>query len=67
MCWEPRTQPCLLKAKAICKAQLLCTLSAYYGESSFVEGLSESTTQLRKYLLSTYYAQVLKIVLVSLI
>lgn len=55
MCWEPRTQPCLLKAKAIFKTQLLCKLSASYSESSWVGGLSESTPQLHKYLLSIYY------------
>lgn len=55
MCWEPKTQPCLLQAKAIFKAQLLCKLSAY-GECSFVESLLESTTQLHQYLLSIYYA-----------
>lgn len=54
MYWEPKTQPYLLKAKVIFKAELLCKLSAY-GESSFVENLSEPTTQLHKYLLSIYY------------
>lgn len=53
-CWEPKPWPYLLKAKVIFKAELLCKLSAY-SESSFVENLSESTTQLHKYLLSIYY------------
>ena len=46
MCWKPRPQPCLIKAKAIFKTQLPCKLSASY---------SEPTTQLHKYLLSISY------------
>ena len=41
-------------------------MHTFCSESSFVEDLSESITQLHKYFLSSYYVYILKIILIYL-